>query len=862
MTKTHTHISTTNLPIIEFLPQIKQALSQGNVVLEAEPGAGKSTALVLSLLNAPWLKGKKIIMLEPRRVAAKSIAHYLSQQLGEPVGHKIGYHIKNDRKVSKQTLLEIVTEGILTRRLQADAEMADIGLIIFDEFHERSIHSDLSLLITLEVQQTIREDLAILVMSATIDTQMISNYLAGATVIQCPGRQFPVSVEYAGISKEPLDKQIGQLLSRELNNHTSGDVIVFLPGQSDIHKCIKYSQTQLKHDPNLLLLPLYAALPIARQEQALSPDPNGKQRIIFTTNIAETSLTIEGVTLVIDSGLEKVMAYDPTSAMSRLETQHISKASAKQRKGRAGRTQPGTCIRLWDKAKQSSLPEFQTQAILTSDLTGLVLDLSIWGADNYDTIHWLNPPPRSHFLSALHTLKLLELVDSTHKVTALGLKTATTGLSPRLSSMLLRAHGAQEKEIACELAALLSGRDIFSHTKSVDIVERLLAIHDYKKNPQDALRRYPINRSQIDLLLNDARILKKSISQTHQNNMPQNNNSNSLTVAQLAYISAKLLIIAYPDRLAQKRENDPSRYLLANGKGAFLFDHDSLLGQDWLIISDCDAQKKEGRIYMAVSIEDSIIKKYLSTHFTTKTHYLYNQEKQKIIGRCITQYYAIIIKTQTLSTIPKEDFHACLTALFSTHGMAVFEWNIFNWDQHCKNWLVRAQWLADHLPSFIKLSDSYLLSTIQDWLFVYLSNVSSMNSLKKVNLLRALQDILSWDEKNTLEKEAPTHYIAPSKKLFPIHYGSQQGPTVSVKLQEIFGELNSPTVAAGNVTIRFELLSPALRPIQTTSDLANFWRTSYIDIAKEMRGRYPKHRWPEKPLLEKAGKSIKNKKHP
>ncbi|MBV1920223.1 MAG: DEAD/DEAH box helicase, partial [Pseudomonadales bacterium] len=405
------------LPIDEYLPVIASKLITGNnLVLQAEPGAGKSTALPLSLLDIGWLKGKKILMLEPRRVAAKSIAHYLARQLGEKVGQRIGYQIKNERKITKDTVLEIVTEGILTRRLQSDPEISDIGLIIFDEFHERSIHADLSLLLSLEIQQTIREDLKLLVMSATIDTGLMSRYMGGADIIECPGRAFPVSVEYIQAKKDPLVRLVTNALRSALEADKKGDILVFLPGQADINRCISESNNIFDTDPTILFLPLYGGLPLSQQEQALIPDPGGKRRIIFTTNIAETSLTIEGVTCVIDSGLEKVLIYDPASCMTRLETTYISKASAEQRKGRAGRTQAGACIRLWDEQKQRSLRDFQGEEVLSADLSAFVLELYIWGAGNYDDINWLTPPPKPHFLSAQATLVSLGLIDADNKV--------------------------------------------------------------------------------------------------------------------------------------------------------------------------------------------------------------------------------------------------------------------------------------------------------------------------------------------------------------------------------------------------------------------------------------------------------------
>lgn len=840
------------LPITDFLPQIISLLANGNnLILQAEPGAGKSTALPLSLLDATWLKGKKILMLEPRRVAAKSIAHYLARQLGETVGQRIGYQIKNDRKISKDTILEIVTEGILTRRLQSDPEISDIGLIIFDEFHERSIHADLSLLLSLEIQQTIRDDLKLLVMSATIDTGLISRYMGNAEVIECPGRTFPVSIDYIKTSKEPLSRQVTRVLSTLLtashtrsSAHTDGDILIFLPGQADIKRCISDASALFSSDSSLVLLPLYGGLSLLKQEQALMPDPGGKRRVVFTTNIAETSLTIEGVTHVIDSGLEKSLIYDPVSGMTRLETAYISKASATQRAGRAGRTQAGSCIRLWDEQKQRSLSDYQSEEIVLADLTGFVLELFIWGYSEYHDINWLTPPPLPHFLSSKATLASLGLIDVEGKVTALGEKAAGIGVAPRVAAMLLKAEGMIEKGIACELAALLSDRDIFYSSKGVDIVERLLALQDYKVDRNAALKAHPINRSSIEQLLLSAGSLKRVVH--------VDKSIVVYTLTQLQNSIGKLLLYAYPERLAKRRSDKGGRYQLANGRGVFLFDDDPLFGSEWLVVVDCDAIKREGRVYSAAEMSLESALECLDGAIVETTHYEYDSAKQKIIGRSITEYGALEIKRSSLSDIPSDKFQTCLLEVLKNS-----ELNILNWTDRCKDWLARVEWLGGYVDTFPKISKALLIESVDEWLVPYLAGVKSISALKKVNLLELLFGTLSWDDQKRLEREAPVVYKTPSHKTVPIIYDSDQGPTVSVPLQEMFGEVDSPKIAGGKVPIRFELLSPARRPIQTTSDLGNFWRTSYFEVAKEMRGRYPKHRWPEQPLEEKPGKSLK-----
>ncbi len=834
------------LPIAQFLPQIKNSLEiSNNLVLQAEPGAGKSTALPISLLDSAWLKDKKILMLEPRRIAAKTIAHYLASQLGEKVGQQIGYQIKNDKKISQHTHLEIITEGILTKRLQNDPELLDTALIIFDEFHERSLHSDIALMLTLEIQSTIREDLKILVMSATIDTAFIADYMGGANIIKCPGRAFPVDVNYISANKTPLSQQVMSALSPVLNIENGGDTLVFLPSQAEINKCMTHAIEAFNLRADLVFLPLFGALSILQQEQALMPDPKRRRRIIFATNIAETSLTIEGVTCVIDSGLEKVLVYDPSSYMTRLETTYISKASAEQRKGRAGRTQAGSCIRLWDEAKQKTLHDFQGEEILSADLTGLILELFLWGENDFNKINWLTEPPKANFDSAISTLLSLNLINSSHQLTALGKQATGLGLSPRLAAMLLQAKDNMQQNIACELSALLSEKDIFTRNKGSDIVQRLIAIQDYKNNPRQAIKTHPINRFAVEQLISSAKLLSRTL-KIGRLNSPVN-------LVQLQNSIGSLLLYAYPDRLAQRRSKNGGRYKLANGKGVFLYDDDPLFGSEWLVIANCDAQKKEGRIFSAAQISFDSLLNTLKDHFIVREEFSFDKKKQKVIGRSITQYNCIELESSVITKIPTDQFQRCLLHIFAEDGLT-----ILNWTKKCEDWLTRATWLSEHLDSFPYISKQSLIEGISQWLLPYIDNINSIAELKKVNIYNLMVSVLTWEEQQFLAKEAPTHYITPSQKSVSITYQGAQGPSVSVVLQEMFGELNSPMIAAGSIALRFELLSPARRPIQTTSDLAHFWNNSYFQVIKDMKGRYPKHRWPDKPLLEKAGKSYKN----
>lgn len=843
------------LPITPYLPEISASLSRHkNLVLQAEPGAGKSTALPLSLINASWLSGKKIIMLEPRRIAAKTIAYYLASQIGERVGERIGYHVKNERCISDHSLLDIVTEGILTRRLQHDPELSDVGLIILDEFHERSLHSDLALMLALEVQQSLREDLKLLVMSATIDTQAISRYLDQAPVINCPGRAFPVGVVYSNQETHrdaqrylSLSIQVINALKDVLTREQKGDTLVFLPGQADIQRCLIAAKEAFPERSDVLFLPLYGGLSITQQEQALMPDPSGKRRVIFSTNIAETSLTIDGIACVVDSGLEKTLVYDPQSNMSRLETGFISKASAEQRKGRAGRLQAGSCIRLWPETRQQALKDYQEPEILNSDLASLVLEVFAWGLTDFDAINWLTPPPRPHFESAKQLLIDLGLVSEQAHLTPLGKRAVGMGLHPRLATLLLKADDKLAQSMACELCALLSEADLFHSHRRVDIIERMLALQDYKQHKQQALKAWPIKAKLAEQILKSAYTFRKALKLATVTDI--------FSLDDLQRLTGKLMLLAYPDRLAKKRAENSGRYLLANGRGVTLFEDDPLFGTDWLVVHDCNAHKKEGHIISAAEIDFDTIQQNLGAFIIERHDYRLDEKKQSIIGRKLSRYRAITLKEQPLSAIPAEAFQTCLKDLLKNEGLA-----LLNWTQVCDHWLARASWLGTVLEDFPSLSSESVTETIEQWLLPYLSHVRNLQQLRQVDVLALLQGCLNWEQQQFLEKEAPECYVTPSGKKIFIRYDEHQGPTVSVRLQEMFGEIESPRLGGGKIPLRFELLSPAQRPIQTTSDLGNFWRTSYFEVAKEMRGRYPKHRWPEQPLLEKPGHSIKHPK--
>lgn len=832
-----------HLPISKLLPSIEQCLiKSNNLVLQAEPGAGKSTAVPLSLLKADILSGKKIIMLEPRRVAVKSIAFYLAKLLGEKVGRRIGYQIRNERKISKDTVLEIVTEGVLTRRLQSEPELIDVGLIIFDEFHERSIHADLALMLALEVQEAYREDLKLLVMSATIDTEQISNYLNKAPILKCEGKSYPVEVDYFGKSKSHLSIQVMKALEQVLQKTVDGDILVFLPGQADIKRCIQTAQEQNYSDVDFL--PLYGGLPLLKQELALSKKDNNRRRVIFSTNIAETSLTIEGVTCVIDSGLEKVLSFDIKSGLSRLETSYISKASATQRAGRAGRVQSGQCVRLWSESQHNALNDFQEVEIVSSDLASLTLDLSAWGITSFEDANWLTAPPKFHFEVACELNKTLGLFHENNKISQRGLRALKLGVEPRLACMLLSCETEVERKISCILAALLSERDIIINADSSDISERVLLFNDYLKNRKLFKANYRVNFGALEQAIALAKSFAKLIGASDL--------SGSLSLYDLQANVGSLLLKAYPDRLAQVRGKGSNRYLLANGRGVTLKDLDSIQGEPWIVVCDCDGKNKDGVIFSSAPISIEHIKVALKSQLSEITHYALDNKKEKVTGRVRLIYKSLVIEENALSSIPQEEFELCVKDILGKEGV-----KFLNWSAKCDSWFSRVKWLSDVVEGFPKISEVSLISTLDSWLLPYISDVKSIKQLRQLNIYDLLIANLTWEQKQILKEQAPEYYITPSNKKVSVHYDQHQGPTVSVILQEMFGQLESPLLAQGKIPLRFELLSPARRPIQTTSDLGNFWKSSYFDVAKDMRGKYPKHRWPEKPLKEIPGRSIK-----
>jgi len=895
-------MSIDTLPIHSVLPKLHALLTEyPSVILAAQPGAGKSTQVPLALLNAPWLnQSDTILILEPRRVAVKAIAQYLARQLGESIGQTVGYQIRNERKRSRHTRIEVITEGILTRRLQADPELSGVGLVIFDEFHERALHADLALLLCQEVQQGLRDDLRVLVMSATMDTQAVSLYLDAAPILECPGRSYPVDIAYftpqlqltkgrnhsignsGGIqhwSNRDIAAQVTQAVTHVLFDSNvlsdmGGDVLVFLPSQGAIQQCLSALPPVIKqHAQSITLHGLYGAMPLAQQEAIIRPDLSTTgQRIILATNIAETSVTIPNVTCVIDTGLEKVSVFDVKSGLSKLVSQRIAKSSADQRAGRAGRVQAGYCLRLWSEPQHNALSDFAPLAVMQTDLSSLVLDLSAWGILDATQANWLDAPPVTHVEQA-HALNLaLGAQLANGQISLQGKQVLALGIEPRLGAMLLHDKTPSIQALACVIAALLSERDIgrdpafARYSFGVDLLARVRLVLSCIESGQAGKSQQKPTRGIMFQVLQLAQRWYRAVQVS--DNVNQSAVSLPSSLAQLVDIDhqvSRLCAVAFADRIAKRRNSQGQKhgnnpisgthigFTLANGRGVSMFNDEPLAQSPWCVVVDCDGQNTDGRVYLAVSITLSVIQAL--PQVISRNTYRYAPESNKLIARKQTCIGQIVIQETPITTIPEADRLACFAEVIQAQGLGFLAW-----DKHCENWLQRVNWLAQLCPDAIPLlSHQTLLDTLDEWLFPYCANIKSIGQLQAFALKPLLKAILDYQQQQFLESHAPTHYTTPNGQHVTITYTAHQAPSVHVILQEMFGQLSSPLLAQGQVPLCFTLLSPARRPLQTTSDLAHFWRNSYFDVRKDMKGRYPKHRWPEEPLLASPGRSMKPK---
>ncbi|MDT8453306.1 MAG: ATP-dependent helicase HrpB [Gammaproteobacteria bacterium] len=855
-----------NLPINAVLGEIQDTLNTHHrVVLQAPPGAGKTTAVPIALLDQPWLKDRQIIVLEPRRLAARNAAARMAYLLGEKVGERVGYQIRQDSCLSAKTKILVVTEGILTRKLQADPELKNTALVIFDEFHERSLHADLSLALCLQSQQILREDLKILVMSATLNTSAVSALLNNAPIIQSEGRSFPVDIKYLDRpvpqhGHQPLIASLMNSVKQVIEQH-AGNCLVFLPGVKEINQLAAQLKQYIESAAinNIVLAPLHGNLSKQQQDLAISPSPDGRRKIVLATNIAETSITIEGISCVVDSGLERILDYSPASGMNRLKTQFISQDSAEQRSGRAGRLSAGVCYRLWTAQQQPRLLKHSCAEILHSDLSTLVLELANWGVQQLDDMQWMDSPPTSATEQARTLLLQLHALDDSGRITPHGRDMLRLGTHPRLAHMMLSATEISQSYHACLIASLLTEKDLFlaSAEKSADIHDRLNVL---MQTHSPGSNHHGVDRQQCQRITKTAddffKRLKNCAAASINKEQPDHN------------LSGVLLAYAYPDRIAKQRSPHAPRYLLSNGKGAAIAPHLQHHLHEYIVIANLDEQQGEARIYLAADINAQQLQGYFSANIQQQETVSWNETLQRVEARQTRSIGKIVLQEALISddkkSATKAAIQQCLITAIRNTGLQCLNWSpaadslsqrVQFINHHLShNPTLKPQLNAQTLPDF---SDEALLNNLETWLQPYLNNETSIRQCAKLNIHTLLSSQLSWEQQQLINKLAPEKITVPSGSAISIDYTDSIQPVLAVRLQEVFGLYETPTVLNGHCKLMMHLLSPARRPMQVTQDLNSFWQTTYHEVKKELRGKYKRHYWPDDPFNAQATSKTK-----
>jgi len=831
-------VSGPTLPIDEIIPELLHTIRRSpNCVLHAPPGAGKTTRVPLALLDVIPASAGKIVMLEPRRLAAVSAARWMSRTLGEDAGQTVGYSIRFDSCVSSRTRIEVVTEGILTRRVQNDPLLEGVAMVIFDEFHERSLHADLGLALCLDVQRQVRGDLKILVMSATLECEPLARLMGEAPVLTASGRSFPVEEIY--LEDQPHGPLPPRMVAATLRSlaETEGDILVFLPGAGEIRTCATCLTEAGLAQRGISIHPLYGDLPFDQQQAAIQP---GRQRkVVLATSIAETSLTIEGVRTVIDCGLSRRLRHDQGSGMNRLVTVRESKASAEQRRGRAGRIAPGVCYRLFSRHTFHAMTPHTPPEILDSDLSPLVLELAAWGAADPSALSWLDPPPAAALSTARQLLADLSALDDAGRVTPLGNAMARLPLHPRLARMLLRAQDIGCPDTGCDLAALLSERDIVRRgaggnaggRNAASVDERLELFREWRRTGRTGEHADAGALRSVERVSSQLRRLPGISSKTSADSCDTDN-------------LCRLLLAAYPDRVARLRDADEGRYLLANGRGARLVSAAAITRIPLLIaVSVAGGAQGEGLIHLAESVSEAVLRAELSCNIETRDEIVWDSREGRIvsvrgqfIGAVRLSLTAFLPGPEALLPVVIEAVRASELGLLS-RGDAFYQ-------LQARVQLVRQALPGDGWPD---PADAALLTSLEDWLAPFLGGVRNAQQLAAVNCAAALLSLLDYRQRQALDELAPTHVTVPSGSRIRLDYCAGELPVLAVKLQELFGLAETPTIAGGRVAVLLHLLSPAGRPIQVTRDLKGFWDGSYHQVKKELKGRYPKHPWPDDP---------------
>ena len=824
-------------PVESTIPELAHALRSGTAaVLQAPPGAGKTTIVPPALLAEPWLAGRRIVMLEPRRLAARAAARRMAQLRGEEVGDTVGYRVRLDSRVGPRTRIEVVTEGILTRMLQDDPTLDGTGLVIFDEFHERSLHGDLGLALARQAQQLLRPDLRILVMSATLEGTRVAALLGGAPVIASEGRLFPVAVRYlgaAGIRRERtpggtryfgLESAVAGAVRLALEEQ-EGDVLVFLPGAGEIRRTAAQLSAGLP-DRSVRVVPLFGALPPAEQDAAIAPSRAGERKVVLATSIAQTSLTIEGVRVVVDAGLTRGPRFSPRSGMTRLETARVSRASAEQRAGRAGRLAPGTCLRLWDERDQAGLVPHDIPEIVEADLAPLALQLALAGTAEPRELAWLDPPPHAAFGQARELLRELGALDPAGAITARGARMARLPLHPRLAHMLLEGARLGAGALAADIAALLGDRDLLPGAPSADLALRLEALRGTGGADAGA------DRESLRRARAEAAELRRQA---------RGRDEDAATLG-------RLLAFAYPDRIAQRRDGSgtpgqaAARYLLRGGGGASLPAGDPLATEPWLVVAETDGARPESRIQLAAPASLEQLLEDFGDQVEQEEAVTWDAAAGSVLARRHTRLGAIMLADAPLRDPDPEAVAQAQLKAIRAEGLASLHWS-----DAALGLRRRVQFLTGLDPSWPDFSDAALLESLDAWLGSHLRGVRRRDERDRIDLRGLLLARLDWTQREALDRLAPTHVALPGGARIAIDYGEPSAPVLAARVQELFGLTETPRIGGGTVPLTVHLLSPARRPVQVTRDLAAFWRTTYAEVRKELKGRYPKHRWPENP---------------
>ena len=820
----------TDLPIAEVIPAVRGALAAHPlVVVQAPPGAGKSTALPLALLDEPWLAGQGIVMLQPRRVAVRAVAARLAEGLGETVGGTVGSRVRFESRVSGRTRLEVVTEGILTRRLQRDPELRGVGLVILDEFHERSLNADLALALLREVQAALRDDLRVLVMSATLDAGLPGRL--GAPLVASEGRAYPVEIRYAATDPTGrIEDAVARAVRRALEADT-GDLLAFLPGVREI----RAAAGQLA-DVDAAVLPLYGDLPLEAQQRALRPDPAGRRRVILATSIAETSLTIDGVRIVVDSGQSRTQAFDPATGLTSMVTTRVTRDAATQRAGRAGRTAPGTAYRLWSERTHALLPESRVPELLEADLAPLTLELAQWGSPDPAALEWLDAPPAPRIEAARTLLRGLDALDDTGRITLEGTRLLDFPTHPRLAHLLATGHATGRGALAADVAALLEERDPLPPGSGSDLTERVEALRNWRQR-----RGHRGDAAVLERVERLSRQWRQELEVAPDNDSPG------------AWDVGELVALAYPERVALAREaqtgRPPGRFLLAGGQGAALPEGDALAGVPALAAAHVDARHAEARIHLAAPLDPAALRAHATwvdaVRWDTRTGTLIAQQEQRL--------GALVLETRPLRDLPPAQRVTALADAIRAEGLHLLTFPADAAQLRARVGSLRA-WHPDE--DWPDLSDAALLDTLEEWLGPSLGSARTRDDLGRVDVRPGLSARLPWNLTRELDDRAPTHVTVPTGSRIRLEYRVGEAPILAVKLQELFGLADTPTVDHGRQPVLLHLLSPAGRPVQVTQDLRSFWNSSYFEVRKDLRGRYPKHPWPDDPWSHRPMKGV------